>query len=95
MYYSNSNFSITEAQRVQGKSITSDYTEAEKFLDLIAGKPGERFMFRVVAERADLRAELAPLQKKENEKAKLENRKPKKISPRSPSQELSPSSGAG
>jgi hypothetical protein len=80
MYYSNSNFSITEAQRVQEKSITPDYTEAEKFLDLIARKPHERFMFRVVAERADLQAELAPLQKKENEKAKLENRKLKDLS---------------
>jgi putative DNA primase/helicase len=53
--------------------ITPHY--AAKFLNLIAGKPGERFMFRVIAERPDLKGELASLQKKENEKAKLENRK--------------------
>ena len=31
---------------------TPNYAEAKKFLDLIAGRPGARFMFRVIAERS-------------------------------------------
>jgi len=69
-----------EQHDITNPEITPSYADAEKFLDLIAGDPGKCFMFRVVAERADLQAELAPLQKKENEKAKLENRKPKDLS---------------